>query len=105
MAQSCIDWNICVDIFFATVASQTSVDLATMAPICGRTGGDLIYFENFDVYAHGEKLYYHVFRNMTREVATDVMCKMRVSTGLTNVEYIGSFDKIQSSDFAIPCID
>lgn len=76
-----------------------------MAPLCGRTGGDVILFEGFDVYNDGERLYYHIFRNMTKDVATDVVFKMRVSTGLTNVEYIGSFERIQSSDFAIPAID
>ena len=85
--------------------NQSTVDLATMAPIAARTGGDLIYFEHFDVYNDGERLYYNVFRNMTRDTVTDVMFKMRVSTGLTNVEYLGSFDRVQSSDFAISAID
>lgn len=105
MAEECIGSSTCVDLFFAVVADQVSVDLATMAPICARTGGDLIYFDNFDVYNDGERLYYHVFRNMTRDVVTDIMFKMRVSTGLTNVEYIGSFDRVQSSDMAISAID
>jgi hypothetical protein len=33
------------------------------------------------------------------------MIKMRVSAGLTNVEYIGSFGKIQTSELAVPFID
>lgn len=105
MAEDCIRSSTCVDLFFATMAGQVSIDLATMVPVCGRTGGDLIYFEDFDVYNDGETLYYRVFRNMTRDVATDVMFKMRVSTGLTNTDYIGSFDRVQSSDMAISAVD
>ena len=104
MAQKCVESCICVDIMIA-VPHHTSQDLATLATLPGRTGGDLIYFEDFDVYRHGEKLYYHMFRNMTRNTVTDVMFKMRVSTGLTNVAYIGSFQRAQTAELAIPAID
>lgn len=60
-----------------------------MAPITGITGGDLYLYPDFDCVKHGEKLYYQIFRNLTRVSASDVMIKLRVSTGLTVTEYFG----------------
>ena len=67
------------------------MDVATMSPITGITGGDLYLYADFDVVRHGEKLYYQVFRNLTRVSVSDVMIKLRVSTGLTVTEYFGQF--------------
>jgi len=60
-----------------------------MAPITGITGGDLYLYPDFDAVKQGEKLYYQLFRNLTRITGTDAMIKIRVSTGLTVEEYFG----------------
>ena len=60
---------------------------------------------DFDVTAHGEKLYYQIFRNMTRVVATDCMVKVRVSSGLTVSEYFGGFGSYQRAEFGVASID
>lgn len=67
------------------------MDVATIQPIAGITGGDIYLHADFNSQIHGEKLYYQIFRNMTRIVATDCMIKVRVSTGLTVSEYFGGF--------------
>jgi len=54
---------------------------------------------------HGEKLYYQIFRNMTRIVATDCMVKVRVSTGLTVSEYFGGFGVYQRAEFGLAALD
>ena len=82
---------IAVDLFLASTVKYKSLDVATMAPVAGITGGDIYLYTDFDVTKHGEKLYYHIFRNLTRVTATDVMVKIRVSTGLTVNEYFGQF--------------
>ena len=84
---------------------SSSNDIATIAPLAGNTGGDVILSPKFDVYKHGEKLYYQIFRNLTRIVGTEVAIRARVSTGLSVQEYIGSFMRSQSQDFFISSID
>jgi hypothetical protein len=37
---------------------MNSIDLTTIAPIAGITGGDVHFYQNFDVVKHGEKMYY-----------------------------------------------
>ena len=91
LGKECIDKRITVDLFLAISAKYPSVDVATLAPVCGITGGDLYLHQDFDVTEHSEKLYYQVFRNMTRVIGTDITMKLRCSTGLSACEYVGSF--------------
>lgn len=70
-------------------SKNTSIDLTTIAPVAGITGGDVHFYQSFDVAKHGDELYYQIFRTLTRPVVTDVELKARCSTGLTVTEYIG----------------
>ena len=95
MALDAISKNITVDLFVALTLKYKSLDVATIAPISSITGGDLYLYADFDVVKHGEKLYYNLFRNLTRVTGTDCMLKVRVSTGLTVSEYFSSFGSYQ----------
>ena len=89
IGKSCIRERVTVDLFYG-LHEKTTVDLATVAPVCGLTGGELTFYQPFDVSRHGEKLYYSLFRILTRNTVSEVSIKTRVSTGLTVTEYIGS---------------
>lgn len=84
---------------------KQSLDVATLAPLTGITGGDLNFFPDFDSVQHGEKLYYQIFRILTRVSASDVMIKLRVSTGLTVTEYFGQFGSYAQSEFGVASLD
>ena len=58
LALECVSKCICVDLFLALTLKHISLDVATLQPITGITGGDLYLHADFDVNAHGEKLYY-----------------------------------------------
>lgn len=104
-ALDCISKCITVDLFIAVNTKKQSLDVATMAPITGITGGDLYLYPDFDVLQHGEKLYYQIFRNLTRVSVSDVMIKLRVSTGLTVTEYFGQFGSYAQSEFGVASLD
>lgn len=89
LAAECNNYKVVVDMYVGLDKVQKSIDLTTMAPICGMTGGSLYFYNNFDVTMHGEKIYYELFRSLTRPVVSDVQLKARVSTGFTVSEYIG----------------
>jgi hypothetical protein len=95
LGQECVAKCITVDLFFAfspKVQTQlSSCNIATIAPAAGISGGDVILYSKFDVVTHGEKLYFQIFRNMTRVIGGEVAIKVRVSHGLTVTDYIGSF--------------
>ena len=65
MAEECVQHRICVDLFFC-LNTVKSIDLTTIAPIAAHTGGDIFYYNPFDVTKHGEKLHYEIFRVLTR---------------------------------------
>jgi hypothetical protein len=62
LGQECVIKCITVDLFFAfssKVQTQfTSCNIATIAPVAGISGGDVILYPKFDVVTHGEKLYF-----------------------------------------------
>ena len=91
LGKECIDKRITVDMFLAINPKYPSVDVATLAPVCGISGGDLYVHQDFDIVEHADKLYYQVFRNMTKVVGIDCTMRMRCSTGITACEYMGSF--------------
>ena len=101
LANECLAKCVTVDLFLALTLKFKSLDVATMAPISGITGGDLYLYADFDVVQQGEKLYYHIFRNLTRYYASDVMVKLRVSTGLSVQEYFGQFGVYQQPEFGV----
>ena len=49
LALDCVAKCICVDLFIALTLKHKSLDVATMAPITGITGGDLYLHADFDV--------------------------------------------------------
>lgn len=105
LAHKCVKECIAVDLFLAIPPKHPGVDIATMAPICGFTGGDIHYYHDFDLVAHGEKMYYSLFRTLTRQTVTDVTVKVRCSTGLTITDYYGSFLNFQGAEVSIGQLD
>jgi protein transport protein SEC24 len=105
LAQECIRDRVTVDLYYAVVSPQKSVDLATTSILPTQTGGDLHYICPFDVNKHGEKLHYEIFRALTRTTGTDVQIKARVSQGLTVAEYFGGFSYKEQPDIVLSSID
>ena len=93
LGQKCIENRTAIDLFIAQPPKKDSLDLATIAPLCGLSGGDLHFFPNFDLTEHAEKIYFAVFRAMTKVTGSDVRIKMRVSSGYTVTNYIGGFER------------
>jgi hypothetical protein len=106
LGTECVQKRIAVDIFVAlSRGANIQADLATIAPVVGLTGGDLHYFTDFDGAEHGEKLYYQMFRIVTRVTNTDITMKLRVSSGLSVSDYIGSFMRSEAADMALAALD
>jgi protein transport protein SEC24 len=79
--------------------------LATVAPIAGLTGGSIYFYPNFDVTKQGEKIYYDLFRTLTRPTVTEVEFKARCSSGFTVTEYIGGNLSSATASMAVSALD
>jgi protein transport protein SEC24 len=82
-----------------------SIDLGSISPLASLTGGDLHFFNAFNIVKHGEKLHYEIYRNLTRTVGRDVIMKARASAGLSVSEYFGGFTCKETSDIELSSID
>lgn len=79
-------------------------DLATLGDLSRLTGGHLSYIPGFSIEAHEEKLYYDLFRIMTRAHGTEAIARMRTSEGLVVDSYSGHFAPGEG-DVELPGID
>lgn len=48
------------------------MDIASLSAISGQTGGDIYYYPNFDNLYDEEKLYFNIYRILTREQGLSV---------------------------------
>lgn len=69
------------------------------------TGGELYYFPKFDILKDGEKLYYELFRNISRNSGSEVMIKTRCSKGMSVTEFFGGFGLRESVELQLSAID
>ena len=65
------------------------------------TGGDILYYPKFNSFKHAEKLYFDLFRLLSRQYGTQVTIKARCTTGFSVVEYFGGFGHVESTQFTL----
>lgn len=102
MAEFCVHERIGVDVFACT---QGDVDLATIAPVAGMTGGEVYYYPVFNSADAGEKLHFDVFRNLTRTTVYDVSIRARASIGLNIEKYYGGFGEADHAPIQLSVMD
>jgi hypothetical protein len=85
--------------------ASESYDLASLNQCVQITGGELCYYSRFNSGKHAEKLYFDLFRNVTKNSGSDVKIKARVSNGYSVIQYFGSFGQRESVDFGLSSID
>jgi protein transport protein SEC24 len=66
-------------------------DLATLGDLSRLTGGHFAYMPGFALETHEEKLYYDLFRIMTRAHGSEAIGRLRTSEGLVVDSYSGHF--------------
>lgn len=102
MTELCIKERIGVDLFACT---QGDIDLASIAPIVGMTGGEIYYYPVFNSAEAGEKLHFDIFRNMTRNMVYDVSIRARCSLGLNIESYFGGFGEVENGPIQLSVMD
>lgn len=88
LAAECSKRFIQVDLF---ACGSGYSDLATLSELPRITGGHLSYMPGFSIDTHEEKLYYDLFRLMTRAHGSEAIGRLRTSEGLVVDSYHGHF--------------
>ena len=82
-----------------------SIDLATLNKVVQLTGGDILFFGDWDPIKHTDKLYYELFRNISKVTASEVQIKARCSKGFSVTEYFGGFGVKEATAIMLSSID
>jgi hypothetical protein len=56
-----------------------------------------MYYGKFTPKKHSEKLYFDLFRSLTKTSVYDIKIKARCSKGFTVTNYFGSFGRIEAN--------
>ncbi|CAG9315859.1 unnamed protein product [Blepharisma stoltei] len=102
LAQECTAEDVCVDIFLCT---GQYADVPSLAALCSQTGGDLNYYPSFNASFDGERIYYKIFRILTRTQGFQAVMRARCSNGIAIDQYIGKFKRKGPVEMELSCID
>jgi protein transport protein SEC24 len=105
MGQQGLKNRVAFDIFLTCPQKSDSLDLASMSAAAQLTGGEVYLFPRFQAHRNGEKLYYELFRNLSRVCGSEVQIRARCSKGFSVTEYFGGFGVRNAVEFRLSQID
>lgn len=101
-AEQLVQRGCTVDLF---VTTDRQVDLAGLAPLAQETCGHIYYYNNFRANSDNEALYYDTYRAISVFRAIDVVCRLRVSSGLQIQDYQTPRGRVHTLDFQLPSLN
>ena len=90
LGKRCVETGLSVDLFL--LPNQYS-DVATLGELCRKTAGQIYKYDFFMADAHGQRLCDDLGYAVENTVAFDGVMKVRTSTGIRAVDYLGNFSK------------
>ena len=108
MAKQCKERRISVDLLVTPPLQSNyspQFDLASMSLLPNITGGSLYYYSSFQSALHSERLYYDIYRNLTRNYALEPVLRARTTAGLSVQALTGGFYTRQAPDVLLSIMD
>ncbi len=102
LAREAVENQVCIDIFALT---KSYIDLATIGILSSRTSGSMYRYAPFSYSADSARFYDDLRWNLTRPGGLEAVGKLRVSSGLSVEEVLGSFTKAGQNDLVFPAIN
>uniref|UniRef100_A0A1I8B989 Protein transport protein Sec24C n=1 Tax=Meloidogyne hapla TaxID=6305 RepID=A0A1I8B989_MELHA len=79
LGEECVKYGCSVDIY---LFPNAFIDVASIAPVVATTGGSIYKYQYFDADQDGSRFLNDLRHGISREIAFDVMLRLRTSTGL-----------------------
>ncbi|EDO41706.1 predicted protein [Nematostella vectensis] len=95
LAKQCVEAGVAVDLF---LFPNAYVDVATIGAIATQTGGDIYRYSYFKEVTHGEQFREDLKRAIECNMGFDAVMRLRTSTGLRPVDFVGSFYMSNTTD-------
>ncbi|RNA12491.1 transport Sec24C-like isoform X1, partial [Brachionus plicatilis] len=88
LGKKCVENGCTIDLF---VMPNQYCDLATLSDLTRKTSGQIYKYDFFMADTHGQRLCEDLKYAVDKTVAFDAVMKVRTSTGIRPVDYIGNF--------------
>eukprot|EP00898_Chlorokybus_atmophyticus_P000326 jgi/Chlat1/1294/Chrsp118S01733 len=102
LAQDCAECQLSIDLF---LTCGTNVDIASLSVVPRVTGGQVYYYYPFNPAQDSAKLFNDVRWNVVRPQGFEAIMRVRCSSGLSVVEYMGNYCKRNAIDVDLPAVD
>lgn len=102
LGEECVKAGCAVDLF---LFPNSFVDVASLSPVCSLTGGSLYKYHYFEAQKDSDRFLADLAHDISREIAFDVMMRVRTSTGLRPTGFLGCFFMDNSTDMEMGAID
>ncbi|CAF2035786.1 unnamed protein product [Rotaria magnacalcarata] len=102
LGEECAQQGCAVDLF---VFPNNYIDLATISEVCRVSGGQTYKFNYFSIENDGERLLDDLKRNFQRATAFDALMRVRTSTGIRPIDFLGNFYMTNTTEMIFGTID
>ncbi|CAF0839748.1 unnamed protein product [Adineta steineri] len=102
LGEECAQNGCAVDLF---VFPNNYYDLATIGEVCRISGGEIYKFNYFSIENDGERLLDELKRNFQRTTAFDALMRVRTSTGIGPIDFLGNFYMTNATEMIFGTID
>ncbi|CAF1321649.1 unnamed protein product, partial [Rotaria sordida] len=102
IGEECAQNGCAVDLF---VFPNNYLDLATIGEVCRVSGGQIYKFNYFSIENDGERLLDELKRNFQRTTAFDALMRVRTSTGIRPIDFLGNFYMTNATEMIFGTID
>ncbi|CAF4178672.1 unnamed protein product, partial [Adineta steineri] len=102
LGEVCAQNGCVVDLF---VFPNNYYDLATIGEVCRISGGEIYKFNYFSIENDRERLLDELKRNFQRTTAFDALMRVRTSTGIGPIDFLGNFYMTNATEMIFGTID
>ncbi|CAF1314310.1 unnamed protein product [Adineta steineri] len=102
LGEECAQNGCAVDLF---VFPNNYLDIATIGEVCRVSGGQIYKFNYFSIENDGERLLDDLKRNFQRSTAFDALMRVRTSSGIRPIDFLGNFYMTNATEMIFGTID
>ncbi|XP_061196580.1 protein transport protein Sec24C-like isoform X2 [Saccostrea echinata] len=102
LGQECVTAGCSVDLF---LFPNAYIDIATISEVCRLTGGNIYKYSYFQADLDGDRFLEDLKHNVKNQTAFDAILRVRASTGIRAVDFLGNFYMSNTTDVELAAID
>ncbi|CAK5114559.1 unnamed protein product [Meloidogyne enterolobii] len=102
LGEDCVKYGCAVDVY---LFPNAFIDVASISPVVATTGGSIYKYQYFDADQDGVRFLSDLRHGISREIAFDVMLRLRTSTGIRPTGFFGNFYMQNTTDVELSAID